>query len=574
MTIPANTIVSVTPGVLAAGGTALNLTGLMLTTSSRPPIGQVLSFPTALAVSTYFGASSPEATEAAVYFSGYDGSSIKPGALLMAQYPQNAVSAYERGSSIASTPLTTLQGLSGTLTVTVDGFARTAGSLSLAAATSFSAAAGIIQNGLNAFDPTIASFTASIAGNNMTVTGVTSGIVGPGETVTGSGVAANTIITQQISGAPGGTGVYLVSVSQNINSEPMTGVATPVTVTYDSVSGALVITSGVTGAISTIGYASGGLASPLGLTQLTGAVLSQGAAAATPAAFMSGIILTTTNWGSFMTIFNPDVPGSAVNKLAFAQWTSQQDNEYCYVAWDTDVNPQINNQATSSFGNQLIQAGYSGTCAVWEPTNLHHAAFVCGAIASINFNQTNGRATLAFKNQSGLTPAVTDPTSAANLQANGYNYIGAYATATQSFNFFYPGSVSGPFKWLDSYVNQIWLNSSFQAALITLLTNMPSIPYNTAGYSAISTALATPIAAGLNFGAYRPGVTLSGAQIAAVNAAAGANIAPTLQAQGWYLQISPASPPARQARTTPPMNFWYMDGESVQQMQLASIDLL
>ena len=55
--IPASAIVQVTPSVLGAGGTGLNLSGLVLTTNTRVPYGQVLSFGSQAAVSAYFGAS-------------------------------------------------------------------------------------------------------------------------------------------------------------------------------------------------------------------------------------------------------------------------------------------------------------------------------------------------------------------------------------------------------------------------------------------------------------------------------------------------------------------------------------
>jgi hypothetical protein len=89
--------------------------------------------------------------------------------------------------------------------------------------------------------------------------------------------------------------------------------------------------------------------------------------------------------------------------------------------------------------------------------------------ASINFEAPNGRTTFAFRAQAGLTADVTDASAASNLIANGYNFYGAYATANQSFVFMQPGQVSGSFNWMDSYINEIWLNSSFQLALMDLL---------------------------------------------------------------------------------------------------------
>jgi hypothetical protein len=224
-------------------------------------------------------------------------------------------------------------------------------------------------------------------------------------------------------------------------------------------------------------------------------------------------------------------------------------------------------------GYLIDQAGYSGTILIYDPLGFNTAAFECGCIASIDFTQLDGRTTMAFRNQSGLTPTVTDELVAANLISNGYNFYGAYATANDGFQFFYDGSISGPFLWADSYINQIWLNNQFQLALMTLLTVRKSIPYNSVGATLIESSLSDAINAGLNFGAFRAGVPLSSLQAAEVNAAAGVKISDTLSQRGWYLQVLVASPSVRLARGSPPCNFWYMDGESVQKLNLTSVNV-
>ena len=83
-----------------------------------------------------------------------------------------------------------------------------------------------------------------------------------------------------------------------------------------------------------------------------------------------------------------------------------------------------------------------------------------------------------------------------------------------------------------------------------------------------------PINAAMNFGAMRAGVPLSAAQIAEVNAAAGQSIDQTLASRGWYFQVLPASAQTRGQRKSPPCKLWYMDGESVQQLNIASVDVL
>lgn len=68
-------------------------------------------------------------------------------------------------------------------------------------------------------------FTGSIAGNLLTVTAVASGTLVIGGVLTGTGIAANTQIASQVSGSIGGTGTYLLNQSQaqNVSSEVING---------------------------------------------------------------------------------------------------------------------------------------------------------------------------------------------------------------------------------------------------------------------------------------------------------------------------------------------------------------
>jgi len=494
--IPASEIVSVTPSVISAGGSALDFNALVLTTSTRVPIGSVLSFPSAASVLSYFGPGT-EYSIAQIYFAGFDNSNVKPGAMLLAQYPASAVTSYLRGGSLAALSLTALQALSGTLSVTVNGVVKTSSTINLSAATSFSNAATII----------LAAFTS------------------PGFTVT-----------------------------------------------FDSVSGGFVFTNATTGASSTMTFASGSLATSLALTASTGAVLSQGAAAAVPATFMAGIVATTQNWVSMMTAFDPDGGSGNAVKQAFAAWFAAAGNRYAYVAWDSDVTPTASNNATASLGNLLNASQSSGIVPVWC-ADYSKAAFICGSLASIDFSQRNGHSTLAFKSQSGLAADVTSQTVAANLIANGYNFYGSYATANDEFVFLYPGQITGQYKWIDAFAEQVWLNNQIQLALMVLLTSVKSVPYTVAGYTLIRAACMDPINAALNFGMFAPGAPLSASQAAQVNQAAGIAIDKELASNGWYLQILPAPAATRAQRKTPPMSLWYISAGSVQKINLASVEV-
>lgn len=570
MTIPASSIVNVIPNVLDAGGNALDLNALMLTNSDRIPIGTVSEFSDAASVADYFGSGSDEASLATIYFNGFEGRTATPGALLMAQYNESAVGAWLRGGDVSGLTLAQLQAITGTLAVVIDGYSYPAAALDLSASTSFSSGATIIETALNGAKPTQAEVTGAISTTTLTVSAVTSGTLKVGQVLSGSGVTAGTTITAFGTGT-GGTGTYTVSESQTAGSTTITAVGGDISVSYDSTSGAYLIESALTGVLSTSAYATGTTAAALKLTSATGAVTSQGAAAAAPGTFMDDIVELTQNWVSFMTTFDPDNSGFD-NKEAFAEWNNDQDDRWAYICWDTDSSPTTQNPATGCLGYAIDQANISGT-SLWYSPDAELAAMVCGTIASIDTAQPNGRITIAFKSQSGISSTADTSTEATNLIANGYNYYGAYATANEDFTFCYPGSISGDFAWLDSYVNQIWMNNSFQQSLMSLLTNVNSIPYNSAGYAMIEQSCMDTINAALNFGAIRAGVPLSSTQAASANAAAGEVISGVLETRGWYLQVLPASAEVRAARQSPTINFWYMDGQAVQHIELTSTNV-
>lgn len=64
--------------------------------------------------------------------------------------------------------------------------------------------------------------TGSISGATMTVTAVSSGVLAVGQLITGTSVAANTVISALGTGT-GGTGTYTVSTSQTVSSTTLTG---------------------------------------------------------------------------------------------------------------------------------------------------------------------------------------------------------------------------------------------------------------------------------------------------------------------------------------------------------------
>ena len=341
-------------------------------------------------------------------------------------------------------------------------------------------------------------------------------------------------------------------------------------VTYDAVQSAFIFTTSAPGVTQTMSFAAvGTLATNLLLTSATGAVVSNGADIAVPATFMDSVINQNQNWATFMTVWE----ALSADKEAFANWSNSVAPRYLYVCQDSDVGALTANN-TTTFGNYLQTLQIVGTCPVYSNVgDSTLAAFVCGYAASLNFTRLNGRSTLCFKMQSGLVPSVSTATNYSAVLSNGYNAYASFGSnnPANNENWFSPGSVSGEWLWADTYLNQIWLNANLQLAMVNLLTSVGAIPYNSTGNGLIYAAALDPINAAVNFGAIRAGINVSASQAAQIQYALGFNAAPTIAAQGFYLQILPATALTRVARQSPPITLYYQDGEAIQQITLASI---
>ncbi len=570
MTVSASNFAQINPGVLGAGGNSLALNGLFLTNNPMVALGTVPSFPNATAVGNFFGLLSPEYQQSQIYFNGYINGTQIPSALLFSQYSDVPVSAWARSAPLGTMTLTQLQALSGAFDVTIDGTLKSAASVSFTGVTSFTAAAELLATNLGIEGVVVATgVTGAISGTTLSVTAITSGAISVGDVVGGTSVIAGTYISALGTGT-GGIGTYTVSATQTVTSEALTVNAPGVS--YNAQLNSFVVWSATTGTTSTMAFPSGTLAVSLGFPQAQGGVISQGAAAMTPATAMPAITAVTLNWGGFMTSFN----ASTADKIGFAQWNSAQNNRFGYVMWDDNVTAL--NTTDASVLPTIIADGYANVVPVYcdpvaDPTALA-AAMVLGTMASINFAQKNGRITFAFKYQAGVPASVTTDQQYANLKANQWNAVCAVATANQGFTFLAPGTVTGKYGFFDVLCNEIYLNSQFQLQIVTMMASVGSLPYNNEGINLQRSACMGPINSFINFGGIQKGVALDPLQAAAVNAAAGVAIDKVLTNHGFYLQILQPSAAVRAVRGSFITNLWYMDGGSVQQITMASIAII
>ena len=563
--IPASQFTSTTAGVISAGGNPLSLNSIWLSDDPAIPVGSTLNFPSASAVASFFGATNNKALLSNVYFNGFDNSNIKPDGLMFASFQRTPVSAWLRGGAISALALSALQALSGVLTITIDGVAKTSSSITLAGATSFSAAAALIQAGFATNPPIVTydsqrgafllnspttgaggGFTANTATNTaLTVTAVAAGtVIQVGQVVVGAGIQANTYISAFVSGTLGGAGIYTLN-------QATTATATGVACTANA---------------SSMTVATGTLSAGLNLTLATGAVLSQGANASAEATVLNAIINNNTNWIPFMTMWEPTL----TSKQAFAAWSNAQGGRYLYVCYDSDVTPAQNYNAPTSFGAIMSLAQSNGVCPIWGLPDK--AAFLCGAIGSADYTELNGWVNYAYKHQTGLVPDVTDQTTYQNLLNNGYNCYCLVSLNNNLFNDFQPGSIPGPWKWVDNYIDQIMLLNNIQLADLVLLNNMKALPADQAGIEILRQSTLGPINDALNYGSIQAGINLTLQQIAEVNYAAGLKIDASIKTNGYYLQIIP-SPGAVRANRIQSRTLWYTSAQGINTLHLSALNV-
>jgi hypothetical protein len=345
------------------------------------------------------------------------------------------------------------------------------------------------------------------------------------------------------------------------------------TIAWDSVRSQFVITSGTLGSSANIAFATGTLADPLALSA---GILSQGVNASTPTTEMDSAINLSTDWATFTTLWEP----TNSDAIEFAQWTQAQNDRYAFIAWDSDTGNKVaNNSAT--IGALIAADEFDGTLVVYAATGGQYlAAAVAGYAAAINWKALNGRATLKFRQQAGLSSYVSVVNNVADANAilsNNATYFGTYAAPGigNAYNIFADGAMNGSrFKWFDTYIGQIYLNSQLALAIFEGLLQVNMAPYNELGYNLIRQWCADPITEALNCGIIRSGVSLSNSQKSAINYTVGKDISVPLQTQGYFLNIADADAQTRGQRKSPPVKLYYMDGGAIQQITLNSIVVL
>lgn len=384
-------------------------------------------------------------------------------------------------------------------------------------------------------------------------------------------------VTQSVSG------INLSSATSFSNAAALIDTAAGVkfNCSYDTQLRSFVISSPTTGATSTIGYpATSALASLINVVQTDGAVLSQGAAIADVATYMTALDAANRNWVSFSTTFEPDL----ATKLEFAQWVNGSEN-YTYLAWDTEAATALSTDTTSfaylingvtqvdANGNHTVITpptyDYDNTVVVYNTKGI--AAALAGFMASVNTNQPSGWVDYAYLMQSGLPASVDNRVTAEALESKRVYFMGDFATPTTGYKMGWSGATSGIFDWLNDFLGNRYIRAQLEQAWIDFRTQRKNLPFNDASYSAIKQVFANNVLEPAKvLGCVNSGVTLDEIQSITINNLAGVDDAATLIEQiGYYIHLIPPTVAQRNARVLDG-NIWYTSGGSINRINLST----
>ena len=215
-TIPANYIVAINPRLIPAGGTDLEFNGLFLTDNALIPTdAPLMAFTSAETVAAFFGETSPEYSAASLYFLGYNNSFSKPRRVMFGRRVDSAVGAWLRGAKFTGTLSDFAAMASGTLNITINETEIALTGVDFTSATSFSAAASVLETALGGELTGVTVTYSSLTGAfqiNSPATGAT-------ETITyASGTIADLMNFTEDAGAVISQGSDALTQTANMNA--------------------------------------------------------------------------------------------------------------------------------------------------------------------------------------------------------------------------------------------------------------------------------------------------------------------------------------------------------------------
>ena len=292
--------------------------------------------------------------------------------------------------------------------------------------------------------------------------------------------------------------------------------------TYDSTNGRFVISTVATGAEQELSYATGTVATALGLTSSTG-ILSDGTDGKTALECVSTATELSNNFFTFCfldTLGNSDIE-------ALAQWTSNQNVRYMYSIGVNETNYEA---------IQTLVQTYDGVALTLDIYNEHAEFMPMSRIASIDYSAANAAISMFYQQFTGVKPSVNTTADAKMFDGYKINYYGATSQAGQEVSFYQNGVLQGAITDMGVYANEAWLKDAFITNLLNLRLGVDTLPANDVGVGLALGSMMEVVNQALYNGVTLVGKTLNSTQKAYITQITG-NIDAwmNVQSNGYYL---------------------------------------
>lgn len=271
------------------------------------------------------------------------------------------------------------------------------------------------------------------------------------------------------------------------------------------------------------------MAMALGLTEASGAISVTGSAAVTAVVAVQQSEQLSDNFGSL--VFVPTLTIS--DHSAVAAYVAAANVKYQY---------HVPVSAANATAWSTALAGYAGTGITLSPTASQYPELLPTAIlAATRYDRRNAVQNYMFKQMAGVTPSVTDATTADAMDALRVNYYGDTSSAGQVIKFYQRGTLcGGPTDPVDmnTYANEQWLKDYAGSQVMGLLLSVGRVPANAQGVGMVSNVLQPAIDRALLNGTISVGKALTATQRVFLTQATGNPLAYlVVQSQGYILSV-------------------------------------
>lgn len=306
--------------------------------------------------------------------------------------------------------------------------------------------------------------------------------------------------------------------------------------TYSTLTNGFIIQGAVASASQTIDYATGDMASVLGLSETAGGYVTQGSNNTSITDLMTQIGLDNGDYYSISVTNNVDIPESDYE--AIGAWVSASNGRYCIVGYSND-------KRLTSTDNLVYENlfGYDGFIIVYGDYLM--AAFVQAAIASVDFSVPNGALNFNFLEASEFEEiAIGTSAELDGINANRVNTAYRMGGYGQRAALFGEGKIFGTnFTDIAGYIGNSWIKAKFEIAVANLLISNSLIALRGGGGAAlISNSLQDVINTAKSGGIITTvgiGNLLTSEKSAIVTATGNNNAVNLVESQGYYLNTLP-----------------------------------